>query len=161
MGVASTPPTGTEVELTKAQDFDPEGGGGEHSDEVGLAIDGNPNTVWPTETYTAGPDLSLSGKSGVGLIVEAADPVTGQSLRSAPGRAAGTRPIYASDSGPPTDLAGWGKPVGSITNADQSQVIDLTVPSPARYYLIWFTKLADANGEGRVEVSDVTLNAAT
>ena len=79
-GGAGLTPTGAEVELTGAQDFDPEGGDGEHSDEVGLAIDGIPNTAWPTETYTAGPDLSLSGKSGVGLIVEAADPVTGQSL---------------------------------------------------------------------------------
>ena len=159
-GGASTPPTGTEVELTKAQDFDPEGGDGEHSDEVGLAIDGIPNTVWPTETYTAGPDLALSGKSGVGLIVEADGPVTGQSLSIGTREGGWDATVYASDSGPPTDLAGWGKPVGSITNADQSQVIDLTVPSPARYYLIWFTTLADANGEGRVEVSDVTLNAA-
>jgi hypothetical protein len=66
-------PSGEEVELTSAQDFDPEGGDGEHPDEVKLAIDGIPNTTWQTETYTAGPDLSLSGKSGVGLIVEAAD----------------------------------------------------------------------------------------
>ena len=74
------PPAGAEVELTEAQDFDPEGGDGEHPDEVKLAIDGIPNTTWQTETYTAGPDLSLSGKDGVGLIVEAAEPVEGQSI---------------------------------------------------------------------------------
>jgi serine/threonine-protein kinase len=153
-------PTGAEVELTGAQDFDPEGGDGEHPDEVKLAIDGIPNTTWQTETYTAGPDLSLSGKSGVGLIVEAAEPVTGQTLTVGTTTGGWSADVYAADSGPPDDLAGWGDPVGSISGAEAQQLIDLDVPSPARYYLIWFTKLAEADGGGRVEVSDVTLSGA-
>ena len=153
-------PTGAEVELTGAQDFDPEGGDGEHPDEVKLAIDGIPNTTWQTETYTAGPDLSLSGKSGVGLIVEAAEPVTGQTLTVGTTTGGWSADVYAADSGPPDDLAGWGDPVGSISGAEAQQLIDLNVPSPARYYLIWFTKLAEADGGGRVEVSDVTLSGA-
>src|SRR5699024_6135598 len=48
-------PTGSEVTLTDAKDFDPEGTGGEHPDEVGLAVDGNPTTAWSTETYNTGP----------------------------------------------------------------------------------------------------------
>ena len=59
---APTPTAGSEVEITGAQDFDPDGGDGEHPDEVKLAIDGIPATVWPTETYTAGPDLSALGQ---------------------------------------------------------------------------------------------------
>ena len=153
-------PTGAEVELTGAQDFDPEGGDGEHPDEVKLAIDGIPNTTWQTETYTAGPDLSLSGKSGVGLIVEAAEPVTGQTLTVGTTTGGWSADVYAAASGPPDDLAGWGDPVGSISGAEAQQLIDLNVPSPARYYLIWFTKLAEADGGGRVEVSDVTLSGA-
>ncbi len=153
-------PSGAEVELTGAQDFDPEGGDGEHPDEVKLAIDGIPNTTWQTETYTAGPDLSLSGKSGVGLIVEAAEPVTGQTLTVGTTTGGWSADVYAADSGPPDDLAGWGDPVGSISGAEAQQLIDINVPSPARYYLIWFTKLAEADGGGRVEVSDVTLSGA-
>ena len=105
-------PSGAEVELTGAQDFDPEGGDGEHPDEVKLAIDGIPNTTWQTETYTAGPDLSLSGKSGVGLIVEAAEPVTGQTLTVGTTTGGWSADVYAADSGPPDDLAGWGDPGG-------------------------------------------------
>ena len=108
-----------------AQDFDPEGGDGEHPDEVKLAIDGIPNTTWQTETYTAGPDLSLSGKSGVGLIVEAAEPVEGQSITVGTTQGGWTADVYAADSGPPTDLAGWGEPIGSITGADDQEQIDL------------------------------------
>ena len=153
-------PSGEEIELTSAEDFDPEGGDGEHPDEVKLAIDGIPNTTWQTETYTAGPDLSLSGKSGVGLIVEAADPVIGQTLTVGTTTGGWSAAIYATDSGPPTELSGWGDPVGSISGANAQQLIDLDVPAPARYYLIWFTKLAEADGGGRVEVSDVTLSGA-
>ena len=115
-----------------------------------LAIDGIPNTTWQTETYTAGPDLSLSGKSGVGLIVEAADSVIGQTLTVGTTTGGWSADVYAADSGPPTELSGWGDPVGSISGANAQQLIDLDVPSPAKYYLIWFTKLAEADGGGRV-----------
>ena len=159
-GGGNPPPAGAEVELTEAQDFDPEGGDGEHPDEVKLAIDGIPNTTWQTETYTAGPDLSLSGKDGVGLIVEAAEPVEGQSITVGTTQGGWSADIYAADSGPPTDLAGWGEPIGSTTNADDQEQIALTPNGAARYYLIWFTQLAEADDGGRVEVSDVALNGA-
>ena len=159
-GAGNPPPAGAEVELTEAQDFDPEGGDGEHPDEVKLAIDGIPNTTWQTETYTAGPDLSLSGKDGVGLIVEAAEPVEGQSITVGTTQGGWSAEIYAADSGPPTDLAGWGEPIGSTTNADDQEQIALTPNGAAKYYLIWFTQLAEADDGGRVEVSDVALNGA-
>ena len=159
-GGGNPPPAGAEVELTEAQDFDPEGGDGEHPDEVKLAIDGIPNTTWQTETYTAGPDLSLSGKDGVGLIVEAAEPVEGQSITVGTTQGGWSADIYAADSGPPTDLAGWGEPIGSTTNADDQEQIALTPNGAAKYYLIWFTQLAEADDGGRVEVSDVALNGA-
>jgi serine/threonine-protein kinase len=153
-------PTGEEVELTGAQDFDPEGGDGEHPDEVKLAIDGIPNTTWQTETYTAGPDLALSGKSGVGLIVETDEPVEGQTLSVGTTSGGWSADVYAADTGPPTELTGWGDPVGSVSGADAESLIELDVPEPARFYLIWFTKLAEADDGGRVEVSDVTLSGA-
>ena len=159
-GGAPAPPSGSEVELTGAKDFDPEGGDGEHPDEVKLAIDGIPNTTWQTETYTAGPDLSQSGKDGVGLIVETSEPVSGQSLTVGTTQGGWDAQVYATDSGPPTTLDGWGAPVGSVSGADDQQQIPLKTQAPAKYYLIWFTKLASASDGGRVEVSDVSLNAA-
>jgi tRNA A-37 threonylcarbamoyl transferase component Bud32 len=150
-------PSGEEVELTSAADFDPEGGDGEHADEVKLAIDGIPNTTWPTETYTAGPDIALSGKSGVGLIVEAAEPVEGQSINVSTAQGGWAAEIYASAEGPPEDLAGWGAPVGGVEDGAEDQLIELSVTEPSQYYLIWFTQLADTSDGGRVEVSDVAL----
>src|SRR5436190_774721 len=56
-GVAS----GQEIPIDDAAAFDPDGTGGEHDEDVGLAIDGNPTgTGWSTETYDTGPAVSLS-----------------------------------------------------------------------------------------------------
>jgi serine/threonine-protein kinase len=159
-GAGPAPPAGSEIQLTGAQDFDPFGGDGEHPDEVKLAIDGIPNTTWQTETYNAGPDLSLSGKDGVGLIVETGDPVEGQSITVGTTQGGWDAQIYAAASGPPSDLAGWGAPIGEVTGAEAQQPIELSPTGPAQYYLIWFTTLANAGDGGRVEVSDVALNGS-
>ena len=57
-------------------DFDPLGTGGEHSEEVRFAIDGNPGTSWTTETYTT----DNLGKEGVGIYVDAGKPVAATDL---------------------------------------------------------------------------------
>jgi serine/threonine-protein kinase len=154
-----SPPAGTEVALTDAQDFDPEGTGGEHPDEVQNAIDGSPTTTWPTETYTAGPVLADSGKSGVGLIVFTDQSVDATSLTVSTTDGGWDADIYAADAGPPIALQGWGPPVGSATDASPDETIDLSLPKPARFYLIWFTKLSEESDGGRVEVREAKLTA--
>ena len=153
-GSTTEEPTGGEVELRQAADFDPEGDV-EHPDEVGLAIDGNPSTTWPTETYNTGPIVADAGKSGVGLIVEADAPVTGTAISISTVESGWTAEIYAAAGGPPDDLAGWGAPVGTVEEAGTDEIIVLEVPEPAESYLIWFTVLS---AEGKVEVSEVTLS---
>src|SRR6185503_5767192 len=51
-----------------AHDYDPLGDGTEHASQRAFAIDGNPETVWTTESYTTG-DLQ---KKGVGIALDAA-----------------------------------------------------------------------------------------
>jgi serine/threonine-protein kinase len=150
---------GTEVALTDAEDFDPEGTGGEHPEEVRNAIDGNPTTTWPTETYNAGPVLADSGKSGVGLILSTDQAVDGTSLTVSTTDGGWDADVYAADAGPPIALQGWGPPVGSATDASPNETIDLTLPQPARFYLIWFTKLSEEGTTGRVEVREAKLTA--
>ena len=59
----------------------------------------------------------------------------------------------------PTSRAGASRSARS-TNADDQEQIALTPNGAAKYYLIWFTQLAEADDGGRVEVSDVALNGA-
>jgi serine/threonine-protein kinase len=59
---------GAGIEVKAADDFDPHGGGEEHSEQVGLAFDGNPSTAWNTEGYNS--SLQALNKAGVGLVFD-------------------------------------------------------------------------------------------
>ncbi len=47
-----------------------------------------------------------------------------------------------------------------MSGAEADQTIELDVPEPARYYLIWITKLASYDEGFRVEIEEVALNGA-
>jgi eukaryotic-like serine/threonine-protein kinase len=157
-------PAGVPIEVTTAQDFDPEGipAGVEHPDEVENAIDGDPATAWPTETYTTSPSLPDNGKSGVGLVVDAGKPVTARTvtLRSEDG--GWDAEIYGSAAGTaPDTIDGWGGSLGGDNDLSTNHTVQLTATKPSRYYLIWITQLSPAGGPGdyKVELNEVTLNS--
>jgi serine/threonine-protein kinase len=151
---------GSGVELAGAEDFDPEGTDGERSDLVDLAVDGNPNTSWQTETYRDSPDLlSGFGKEGVGLIVDAGEPVSARQLVITTENPGWSGEIYGATDGPPTDLAGWGEPIGSYSLDEEETTIELS-DNESQYYLIWITTLADApEGDYGATIAEVELVA--
>jgi eukaryotic-like serine/threonine-protein kinase len=152
-------PSGTEVELVGAQDFDPGGGDGEHPEEVDFAIDGDPTgTEWSTENYDVGPVLAdAAGKEGVGLIVETAEPVEARELSVTTSEPGWTAEVYAAADGPPADLEGWGEPLGELTADEEESSVTLTQPEPSSFYLVWITELADASGGYSAAIGDVSL----
>ena len=141
------------IAIEGATDFDPEGTGtaGEHPEEVRFATDGNPTgTAWTTEDYSAG----LAGlKSGVGIYVDAGEPVEASELKVVTPTPGWSGEIYASNE-EPDDIAGWGEPVGSVSNAGEEETVSLDVPEDAQYYLLWITDLGD---NSTVEISDIRL----
>jgi eukaryotic-like serine/threonine-protein kinase len=153
---------GSTVGVSSATDFDPQGDGEEDPETIELAVDGNLSTAWSSEHYDSetfagtktGPD------PGVGLYVTAkstAEPAKMVVQTPTPGWDA---QVYAVASGPPEELSEWGEPVGEVTDAEESQEIDLHLAAPAKYFLIWFNKAAparDQEGRYQVEVSDVKL----
>jgi eukaryotic-like serine/threonine-protein kinase len=154
---------GSTVALSGASDYDPEGDGEEDPETVSLAVDGNPTTTaWSSEHYDS--DTFAGTKSGenpgVGLYVTAKSTTkpTGMIVRSpTPGWDA---QIYASPSGPPEELSEWGEPVGEVTDAADTEEIDLHLGSPAKYFLIWFNRASparDQEGRYQIEISDVKL----
>jgi serine/threonine-protein kinase len=158
-GDAQASAAGDDVSLADAVDFDPDGDGVEHEEEVGLATDGDPGTVWPTETYTTGPEVTTAAnKPGVGLIIEADQEVVGTNLAISSTKADWAGEIYAAASGPPEDLAGWGQPVAEFTGQQAQETgVDLSLAEPARFYLIWITSLASYDDGYRVEIGSVRL----
>ena len=105
-------PAGATIDLVDAQGFDPPPGDGEeHDSELSLAIDPSPDTTWTTETYnTAVIEDSISGKKGVGLIVDAGQPVAARNLKIRSDTGGWSLEVYGAASGPPTALEGWGRP---------------------------------------------------
>jgi serine/threonine-protein kinase len=136
-----------------AHDYDPLGDGTEHATETAFAIDGNPSTVWTTESYSTG-DLQ---KDGVGLVRDAAPGAVFRELRvktPTPGFAA---TVYvASDALPDTvPDPGWTQ-VASVSSVAAKQTIDLdTAGQRSRYVLLWITQLPP-DGD-KVEISELSL----
>jgi eukaryotic-like serine/threonine-protein kinase len=154
-------PSGGPVDLQQAQAFDPAPGDGEeHSSDVSLAIDGNPDTTWTTETYDGSPIIQDAvGKPGVGLIVDAGKPVTGRTLTIRSDTGGWSLAVYGAATGPPTTLQGWGSPIGQAGDVSTEQTVELTATSPFRYYLLWITKLASGESGYNVAIGEVELSS--
>jgi tRNA A-37 threonylcarbamoyl transferase component Bud32 len=154
---------GKAAPISSATDYDPEGDGEEVGSKVGLAVDGDPSgTAWETEHYESdtfagtktGPD------PGVGIYVTTTSPAKPSKMVVRSPTPGWDAQVFAAASGPPDELTGWGEPVGIAVGASSHQEIDLTVPTPARYFLLWFNKASEANdqfGGYQVEISDIKL----
>jgi hypothetical protein len=129
---------GASVRLSALRDFDPEGGDGEHPEDVASATDGDPATFWRTETYQ---DF---GKSGVGIVLDAGRPVELGRL------------VLVSDTPGFTARIRAGSRAGGPFDSDVSEEQEVgpratfeldTSGEPYRYYLVWIT---DPNGNAHV-----------
>jgi hypothetical protein len=157
-GVVKTPtrqPDLTNVRLAgdAASDYDPEGDGEESQEAARNAIDGNPPTSWNTETYQGG--FEGSDKSGVGLYVDADEPVAARELGVVTSTPGFTAAVYAANT-VPGGIRGWQR-VSSIERVEQNQTFDLDVARMRfRYYLLWITELPEG---GKVEIQELGLRA--
>jgi predicted Ser/Thr protein kinase len=137
-----------------AHDYDPLGDDSEHPAQTAFAIDGNPSTVWTTESYTTG-DLQ---KDGVGLALDAAPGAVFRELRlrtPTPGFAASVYVARGDALPPAVPDAGW-KLVASVPAAGARQTLDLdTAGQRSRWVLLWITRLPTE--QDRVEISELSL----
>jgi eukaryotic-like serine/threonine-protein kinase len=154
---------GAPIRITSATDYDPEGDGEEVGSKVGLAVDGDPTgTAWETEHYDeadfagtkTGPD------PGVGIYVTVNSPARPKTMTVRTPTPGWDAQVFAAAAGPPSDITGWDEPVGEVSEADSAQDIQLKVPQPSTYFLLWFTKASEARdqpGRYQVEISDIKL----
>ncbi|HEY6523178.1 MAG TPA: serine/threonine protein kinase, partial [Solirubrobacteraceae bacterium] len=161
-GLAQPPPRDTHAQVqlcaSCAHDYNPDATSGpksQHPEEDGLAVDGNRNTAWTTETYVN----DTLGKPGVGIYVDAKPGVAAGSMiidTDTPGYkvtiyARSSRPNPASfDAGP----GGW-VAVGNAPDVHSTQTITLhTGGVRYRYYLVWITSLGS---NGHVDINEIAL----
>ena len=124
-------------------------------------MDGNPTgSAWETEHYDTEDFGGI--KDGVGLVVGVAgEPVAATSIEVRSAAEGWDAEIYATDAEPPDELAGWGAPVGAVSDGGARETVSLTA-GPARYFLIWITKLPESSeqqGRFQMQVSNVRAAA--
>jgi hypothetical protein len=127
---------GGSVGLTAVSDFDPEGGDGEHPEDVPAATDGDTATFWPTETY------SSFTKSGVGIVLDAERAVDLEQIEVVSDRPGFTAAIRAGDR-----PDGGFVDVSDERTVERRTVFELEGGEEYRFYLIWIT---DPNGVAHV-----------
>jgi eukaryotic-like serine/threonine-protein kinase len=155
--------SGKPAAISSATDYDPEGDGEEVPNKVQLAIDGDPTgTSWETEHYDSptfagtktGPD------PGVGIYVTTTAPSRPRKMVVRTPTPGWNAQVFAAPAGPPSDITGWDEPVGEVEGASSVQEIDLHVTRPSTYFLLWFTRLSEAQdqyGGYQAEISDIKL----
>jgi eukaryotic-like serine/threonine-protein kinase len=139
-----------------ASEFDPDPGDGSETESQGLAIDGNPTgTSWETEHYVT---EDFGGfKDGVGLAIDAGEPVTARSMEIRTPVSGWDAEIYQFAGPPPEELSGWGAPVARVSDGATRETVNLPGES-AQSFLIWITNpVRDETGEFKMEISDVRL----
>jgi len=134
-----------------ASSFDPFGDDKvENQASAAHVSDGDPGTAWKTSSYQ---DNFPKFKAGVGIYVDLGrnQKVRTVNVKATPGYAA---EIFVADR-PGADLDGWGKPRA----AGGSGTFNLSGVN-GRYVLVWFTSLPQGEGGYKVEVSEITVDAA-
>ncbi|MCB1030368.1 MAG: protein kinase [Acidimicrobiales bacterium] len=135
--------------------FDPPPGDGtEHDQEAERVVDGDPTTMWSSETYR--DPVGLGGKGGVGLVVslENSQDVKGINLNSP--ESGWSVQVYTVQGSAPSDLESWGSAVSSITDASSGLTALRFDPLIADHVLLWFTRLPES---GAMKVLEVTVIA--
>jgi eukaryotic-like serine/threonine-protein kinase len=154
---------GGAISTSGATDYDPQGDEEEVGSKVELAVDGDPTgTAWETEHYDS--DVFEGTKTGpnpgVGVYVTANSPATPQRMIVRSPTPGWDAEVYATPAGPPSDLSGWGEPVGEVSEASDVTEIPLDVRQPSTYFLLWFTRASEARdqaGRYQIEISDIEL----
>jgi Protein kinase domain len=148
----------TPVTIAEAHSFDPltrDPDKQENERRAGLAIDGDRDTVWPTEGYN--DNLGPLFKQGVGLVLDLGSPkAAGRLTLTLPPGDGAKLTIYGSDDRPDT-LAGWEELAGPET-AGERAAFDLG-GGRHQYLLVWFTSLPQEGGKFRGGIAEAHLTS--
>jgi tRNA A-37 threonylcarbamoyl transferase component Bud32 len=146
---AEQPATGTAT-VSEVVDFDPQGTDGEHGDETGNAVDGDPDTAWTSESYSSPEWGGL--KPGVGLIFVLDGATDLRSVEVDSSSVGWEGEVYVADA-PAESLEDWGDPVATFDTGDGGTA-RVTFEQEGSAVLLWFTRAGD---NGQMVVDDVRL----
>ncbi|MDY6995369.1 MAG: serine/threonine-protein kinase [Actinomycetota bacterium] len=135
------------------------GGSPDHPDEADLAIDGDPNTAWHSDTYVDPVPFPVF-KQGVGLIVQLSER-TAVGAVTVDVASTGTEvQIRAADSPDPASLADTTALTDDVPVQPGRNTIPVDNGTETSNVLVWIPTLGTIDGQSRTEISEITVEAA-
>jgi hypothetical protein len=146
------------IKPANASVFSPSGAA-DNPQKAGLAIDGNPDTSWPTVTYTD-PVPFPNFVEGEGLMLHLSEP-TALSAVTIDLSSTGTEvQIRSSPTETPTKLSDTTELVPTTPLQPGQNRIEVHNSTKTSNVLVWITKLGTTDGQSRTDISEITLQAA-
>ena len=158
-GGGSSASTGQVVKPVRATVFSPEGEA-DAPDEAGLAIDGNPATVWPIDTYTD-PVPFPNFKNGVGLMLQLPEPMKIGEVTINLDSSGTAVEIRSSQTPNPTSLDDTTVLTPATALKPGTNTIKVDNAPPTSNLLVWVSTLGQVDGKSRSDIAEITLKAAS
>lgn len=150
---------GSTVKPVRATVFPPDNDG-DSPGEAGKAIDGNRGTAWPTDTYDdAAPFPAF--KKGVGLMLQLPKPTVVGAVTIDVSSTGTKVELRSSSSSAPSKLEDTTTLTNPVALKRGRNTIPVNASSPTSHLLVWISILGTTSGESRVDVSEITVQAAS
>jgi putative peptidoglycan lipid II flippase len=151
--------TGKIVKPVRATVFSPEGEA-DAPDQAPLAIDGNPSTVWPIDTYTD-PVPFPNFKNGVGLMLQLPAPTKLGEVTINLDSTGTAVEIRSSQTPTPASLDDTTVLTPATTLKPGPNTIKVDNATPTSNVLVWVSTLGQVNGKSRSDIAEITLKAVS
>jgi len=147
------------VKPLRATVFSP-GGEADEPDQAGLAIDGNPSTMWGTDTYSD-PVPFPGFKNGVGLLLQLPQPTKIASVDIGVTGTGTAIQIRSASTPTPATLDDTTALTQPTTMKPGNNTITVDASAPTSTLLVWISTLGTVDGKSRTDITDITLHAAS
>ena len=164
LGLNTTTPTsrsvsGSIIKPVAATVFSPDGGA-DAPTLAGLAIDGDPATVWPTDIYTD-PVPFPNFKNGVGLMLQLPGPTVVGNVTITVSSTGTQVQIRSASTANPASLADTTVLTGPTPLKPGSNTISVPNAAATSNLLVWISTLGQTAGKSRTDISDITVRSAS
>ena len=139
--------------------FSPEGGA-DAPELAELAIDGDPTTAWPTDTYTDTVPFP-NFKNGVGLMLQLPQATEVGSVTIAVSSTGTQVQIRSAKTSSPASLDDSTLLAGPTQLKPGTNTIEIPGAEPTSYLLVWISTLGQTGGKSRTDVSEISVRAAS
>ncbi|MGV9798395.1 murein biosynthesis integral membrane protein MurJ [Mycobacterium sp. NPDC003449] len=151
--------TGATVKPVRATVFSPEGEADSPS-QAPLAIDGNPSTMWSTDTYSD-PAPFPGFKNGVGLLLQLPEATTVGAVTLDVTSSGTSVQLRSAQSSSPSSLSDTTELTPPTPLKPGSNTISVDKATSTSNLLVWISTLGTVDGKSRTDISEITVKAAS